>query len=407
MRVVFFAQQMPDPCGAFFHDIVLARALRAKGHTVTFVTMKSMPRRGEYRGIPFVNYMVAGNELEKADIWNSPHYPFLSTVRKLNEKFEKPLVIVMHYGEDRKNIETCTRTGQWAEFLWVVSKHIREKITKMASSIVDTYVVRPTFIESETRFRLAPERSEGECITLINANLLKGLGVFVDLAKRFPERKFLGVKPYYNIVQVPTDIPNIEWIDFQDDIRVVLKRTRVLIVPSYYESWGRVAFEAMLNGIPVLYARPHDESTFTTGSTEGMRDWIQDNGIQCDRRSLEDWVTGIISLDAPDVYNDYSDRAYKCTNDMNIFTEIPTIEQKFYNYAVRYAPASKSKTMDTSSSAPGGVPRLVMPGMMSMPGRRRPAPSAAPAAAPIATPTAAPSTVPRMGFVAGRFGVRR
>ena len=410
MRIVFFAQGMPDPCGAFFHDVILARALQAKGHSVTFVTTATkFPKRGVYRGLPFVHYEVSGRELETADLWSTPHNPMLPFVRKLNNTYEKPLVVNMHYGEDRQHIEKCVRHGNWAEFLWFVSDHIRQKVLDTitpAPSFKDMYTFRPTFIESDVRLYTAPQRPEGDCITLINANLLKGVGIFLDMAKRFPTKKFLGVKPYYNVIDVP-NYPNVEWMTLQDDIRVVLAKTRILMVPSLYESWGRVAFEAMFNGIPVLYTKPvADATNYATGSTEGMRDWIGDNGIQCRRDSPDDWVAAINLLDSPSEYNKYSEKAYRCTEGLNLFSEIPTIEQKFLSYATQHPAPIKSKSakMDSASFGVGQGPNRFMSG-----GMRRQMPVAQ-AAAPSADPAAAAPAVQRpagLSFRGGRFGVRR
>ncbi|MEZ5676402.1 MAG: glycosyltransferase [Thalassovita sp.] len=46
------------------------------------------------------------------------------------------------------------------------------------------------------------------------------------------------------------------WVQRQTNIRAVLARTAVLMVPSiYFEAAGRVIAEAMLAGIPVLATR--------------------------------------------------------------------------------------------------------------------------------------------------------
>jgi glycosyltransferase involved in cell wall biosynthesis len=406
MRIIFFAQSMPDPCGAFFHDIILGKALQARGHTVTYVTTTSkFPRRGVYRGLNFVHYEVANKELMGSDLWSTPHNPILGLVRRLNERFQKPLVVSMHYGEDRNQITAYSKTGQWSEFLWFVSDHIRTKVLAAITvppSFKEMYTFRPTFIQSDVQLYKAPQRPEGDCITLINANLLKGLAIFIDMAKRFPTKKFLGVKPYYNVVDVP-NLPNIEWIPIQDDIRTVLKRTRVLIVPSYYESWGRVAFEAMYNGIPVLYTKPIVGADYHTGSTEGMQAWIGDNGIQCDRLSPDDWVNAINTLDDPEVYNDYSDRAYKCTNDLDLFSEIDIIERHFYGYTQKYpAPIIGA----TAKVAPVSVgPNRFMSGPMRRPQRaQQAAPAAAPEPAPVQVTV--PTVRGLLSFRGGRFGAR-
>jgi len=403
MKIVFFANKMPDPCGAFFHDYWLARALQAKGHSIIFVTVASkFPRKGVYRGVPFVYYENAGGDLYASNLWSSPHFPFLHTVRKLNEQYEKPLVVTMHFGEDRSSILTCPRSGVWGEFLWFVSKHISDKVLEnpIAPSFKETHIVRPVLISSELRLFSKPQRPTGECITLINANLLKGLAIFVALAQRFPTRKFLGVLPYYNKINVP-NLPNIEWMPIQDDIRVVLEKTKVLVVPSLYESWGRVAFEAMYNGIPVLYTKPVEPgAAYPSGSTEGMRDWIQDNGIQCDRNVIDDWVNGIQRLDNPIAYNEYSDRAYNCTNDMNIFTEVSNIEQKFFEYATKFPAPDKSKSGDATAIAPQ---RRVGPNRFMGGAAARVQKPAAPAP----KPAGSAQPQPRLGFHGGRFGVRR
>jgi glycosyltransferase involved in cell wall biosynthesis len=409
MRIIFFANKMPDPCGAFFHDYWLARVLQARGHTILFVTVASkFPRSGVYRGVPFVYYENAGKDLGAAHVWSSPHFPFLGTVRRLNEQYEKPLVVTMHFGEDRQSITNCNRSGNWGEFLWFVSKHISDKILEnpIASSFKETRIVRPILIESELRLFTKPERPTGDCITLINANILKGLSIFVALAQKFPNRKFLGVKPYYNKINVP-NLPNIEWMDIQDDIRVVLRKTRILLVPSLYESWGRVAFEAMYNGIPTLYTRPSvDNIQYPSGSTEGMRDWIQDNGIQCDRNTLDDWARGIQSLDNPSTYNDYSDRSYNCTADLNIFSEAGVIEQKFIEYAMKFPSPDKSKsgapTAITQQTMRVGPNRFMGGGV-----QRRQPPPPVPVAPQAQGVRPTPPSQPRLGFHGGRFGAKK
>jgi glycosyltransferase involved in cell wall biosynthesis len=401
MRIAFFCNIMPDPCGAFFHDVILARGLQARGHSVIFVVIGAkFPRNGIYRGIPFFNYEIAGKELERTDIWSTPHNPILAQVRKINETFEKPLVVNMHYGEDTRHIVKAVRHGNWAEFLWYVSDHVQSKVESIPISptFVERRVFNPAFIENELTM---PVKPQGDCITLINANFLKGLFVFVEMAKHFPDRKFLGVRPYYSAVAVP-NLPNIEWMDIQDDIRKVLERTRILLVPSIYESWGRVAFEAMYNSIPVLYTKPStDVAVFSSGSTEGMAKWIGDNGFACDRNKPDDWITNIQKLDDPDIYKEYSDKAYACTHNMGAFNEIPTVEAKFSEYIVKYAAPKKTKGEEAPAvQQRGGVNRFIS----GVP-QQRPAPRASPQQ----IPQPQPQPQPRMSFGlrGGRFGMRR
>ena len=371
MKFVFFAQYMPDPCGAFFHDIALAKELQRRGHGVHFLTTqrKNMPIRGVYRGINWTFYSNAENEMRSASLWMSAHFPFLRLVRRLNENFRKPIVITMHFGENTESVVQKT-SGSWAEFLWIVSDHICDYVKSNVpiSPLFKTVEsVRPIMLEHEIKFQERGTLPEGDCITLINANVLKGLGLFLELAKRYPTKKFLGVRPYYNIINIRDIYPNIEWIDIQDDIRTIMRRTRVLLVPSKYESWGRVAFEAMYNGIPVLYSAPMDAlnpERRPSGTTEGMDEWIAGSQIKCDSFKIEEWEEALNALDDADTYKEYSDKAYERTYDMNIFQDVVAVERKIVDYGVQFAPKEQVSSQGASgqgSIVSGIAPTLRMP----------------------------------------------
>jgi glycosyltransferase involved in cell wall biosynthesis len=72
---------------------------------------------------------------------------------------------------------------------------------------------------------------------------------------------------------------------------LVWARTRILLVPSAYESWGRVASEALCSGIPVI-AHP------TTGLIENLGD----AGIFVDRRDTDGWIAALRRLQDPTAY---------------------------------------------------------------------------------------------------------
>uniref|UniRef100_A0A6C0K935 Glycosyl transferase family 1 domain-containing protein n=1 Tax=viral metagenome TaxID=1070528 RepID=A0A6C0K935_9ZZZZ len=389
MKVVFFAQIMPDPCGAFFHDVAIAKELQRRGHTVSFVTANRgrNPLRGVYRGLPWVYYTNAENELNSAGVWSTPHFPIMKLVRRLNERFQKPLVTTMHFGEDTQSIAPYARAGKWTDILWIISDHIRNYIVNNVPisptfKIVES--IRPAMIENEIKFNERGAVPTGNCITLINANMLKGLPLFIELAGRFPDRKFLGVRPYYNNINVPENIPNIEWINLQDDIRIILARTRILIVPSFYESWGRVAFEAMYNGIPVIYTKPsadkNPQTSRPSGTTEGMQEWIGDSQYALSNLNVDEWVDTINQLDDVSTYAEASRRAYQKTYDMNVFADFNDIERKFQEYAVQFA-----VTIENSKAAAGQQGAAYTPQLRFVP----------------------PSRGSAMPFRGGRFAVRR
>jgi glycosyltransferase involved in cell wall biosynthesis len=264
----------------------------------------------------------------------------------------------MHFGENLEYINSPAKY-EWAEFIWVISKHITDYVRPLIKnpSFFKTFEsIRPIMLEHEIKMNNRNTLPTGDCITMVNANALKGLPLFLELARRFPERKFLAVRPYYNVIQVPENIPNIEWMNIQDDIRTVLAKTRILLAPSLYESWGRVAFEAMYNGIPVLHSKPMDRSSphaRPSGSTEGMQEWIAGSQLECEYGTIEHWIQAIQLLDDPAEYAIYSKQAYDQTYAMNIFEDAGAMEHKLVDYSVQYAPKIVESTEEKMSTTPG------------------------------------------------------
>ncbi|WP_237330113.1 glycosyltransferase family 4 protein [Streptomyces sp. BA2] len=141
----------------------------------------------------------------------------------------------------------------------------------------------------------------GDRITLINLTEEKGAKVFYALAERMPRRKFLGVIGGYGNQVVREDLPNVEIVPHTPGDRMakdVYARTKILLAPSSYESYGRVAVEAMCSGIPVI-AHP----------TPGLMESLGEAGSFCDRDDLEAWEAAIRQLTAPTTYRQASKAA--------------------------------------------------------------------------------------------------
>lgn len=135
-----------------------------------------------------------------------------------------------------------------------------------------------------------PAGTKGDRITLINMYPQKGSDVFYELARRMPDRKFLGICGHYGD-QVIQDLPNIELIGpIRPDRMVdeVYARTKVLLVPSHYESYGRVAIEAACAGIPVIASTAH-----------GLVEALGENGTCLDRSDVDAWEAELTKLLSP------------------------------------------------------------------------------------------------------------
>ena len=329
MRIVFFAGRMPDLCGAFFHDIDLAIELQKRGHEITFMTILEVPKEGVnggyYRGFRFMHYSAGGKYLDISEGWICPHAPSLPEVRRLNSRgYNRPILATCHYDGSYKALikNNPGRAITWVEMLMFINAtmepNFRKSVIPWPPNIIRTAIVRPLMHEDKIKI---DEPFQGEYITIVNANQNKGVSQFIEIAKRMPERKFLAVIPYYGELRPPPAPSNVEWVPFDDDIRTILKKTRILLMPSYYESFGRVAVESMYNGIPVIYSKPAIKPKDLTGSTEGMEEWIKPAGIPCERENIDEWLNLIISLDDEETYSSRSEFVKQHIQTMNLFSE--------------------------------------------------------------------------------------
>lgn len=132
----------------------------------------------------------------------------------------------------------------------------------------------------------------GDRVTLVNLNRDKGSGVFYELARRMPDVAFLGVVGGHGAQIIRDDLPNVEIQPQTPDMRGdVWSRTRVLLMPSIYESYGMVAVEAGHSGIPVI-AHP----------TPGLLESLSYAGTYADRDDPDTWERSLRSILHPDTW---------------------------------------------------------------------------------------------------------
>nr|WP_206442221.1 glycosyltransferase family 4 protein [Streptomyces boncukensis] len=130
----------------------------------------------------------------------------------------------------------------------------------------------------------------GELVTLVNLNAHKGGEILYQLAERMPDVAFAGVIGGHGEQVIRWDVPNVEIIPHTAAMRRdVWARTRVLLMPSVYESYGMAAIEAMCSGIPVIAA-----------PTPGLVESLSWSGTFAVRDDLDAWVSAIRSLLLPD-----------------------------------------------------------------------------------------------------------
>jgi glycosyltransferase involved in cell wall biosynthesis len=161
------------------------------------------------------------------------------------------------------------------------SDWVRDSLNSRFGSAVESLVFHPP---------LTPERhavdSTGDAVTLVNLNDHKGSRLFYELAVAEPGRKFIGVVGGHGRQVIRRNLPNVTIMEHGPDMRRVWEQTRTLIMPSVYESYGLVAVEAGLNGIPTI-AHP----------TPGLVENIGTDGLFADRDSVAEWQLQLDYLD--------------------------------------------------------------------------------------------------------------
>jgi glycosyltransferase involved in cell wall biosynthesis len=93
-------------------------------------------------------------------------------------------------------------------------------------------------------------------ITMINPCAVKGISIFLALADRLPTCDFAALPGWGTTSADREELArrgNITVLPKCPDIRDVLARTRILLMPSlWHEGFGLSVMEAMLHGIPVI-----------------------------------------------------------------------------------------------------------------------------------------------------------
>jgi glycosyltransferase involved in cell wall biosynthesis len=93
-------------------------------------------------------------------------------------------------------------------------------------------------------------------ITMINPCAVKGISIFLEVARRLPEYQFAAISGWGTTIEDRRAlglVPNIRLLPNPKDIDQLLVQTRLLLNPAlWYEGFGLIVMESMLRGIPVV-----------------------------------------------------------------------------------------------------------------------------------------------------------
>lgn len=138
-----------------------------------------------------------------------------------------------------------------------VASEFMQEVYERLGGMEKLQVIHP--ISDAAQF-LAPCDGLGEYVLQVNVCRLKGGDIFRDCVKALGERiPFLGVRSepgdndYYDALQADVDAQPLSRVVSYGNVRDFYRDARIVIVPTLVdETFCRVAFEAAMNGIPVL-----------------------------------------------------------------------------------------------------------------------------------------------------------
>lgn len=224
----------------------------------------------------------------------------------------KPLVHFVHNDAQLRHWKIRPHEAQLVVFnsRWVAH----------ASRWTGPQMVVPPPVTAED-YRVKP----GNAVLLVNLSEAKGAEVFWELALREPQRRFIGVLGAYGEQIVPKDIPtNVEVWENRPDPRDFYREARVVLMPSSYESWGRVPVEAAVSGIPTI-AHP----------TPGLGESMGPAAIFCSRYVVEDWQRALRMLDDPRLYEIHSNLARERASLLDPQESLESLESQMLDTVAR------------------------------------------------------------------------
>lgn len=193
-------------------------------------------RSMEYEGLPVT---IGLDPPIEPDLIITHHGIAARVVPTMYEQFPHAHVVAVYHNE-RYDIPDIERLG--ADLKIYNTQWVKEKLHGKG------IVVHPPLEASRHRV----DDRVGLYTTLVNLQKNKGVDTFRELSNRMSPTLFKGVLGTHGDQEKDGWGSNVVLHPVTQDMRDVWRDTRVVLMPSEYESYGMVAAEACVNGIPVI-----------------------------------------------------------------------------------------------------------------------------------------------------------
>lgn len=216
----------------------------------------------------------------------------------------------------------------------------------------------------------ARDPASGGLITMINASAVKGISIFLELARRFPQYQFGALRGWGTTerdLKALNKVPNVRMLRKVKHIEQILMKTKILLMPAlWHEGFGLVVMEAMLRGVPVLAsdmgslieAKAGTNYVLPVTPIKEYKAVFDENRMPepiVPEQDVEPWAKALEELmENADLYAEECRAAREAANRF-----VPTVKASlFEEYLLKLKPASGAVKPAETVAAPARSPKL-------------------------------------------------
>jgi glycosyltransferase involved in cell wall biosynthesis len=137
-----------------------------------------------------------------------------------------------------------------------------------------------------------------------------------------PKRKFLGVLGSYGEQIMDDTLKNLKYVAQTPDVHLIYGKTNIVLVPSFYESYGRVGLEAAINRLPVICT-----------PTDGLKECLGAAGLYFERHDIDGMAAKIEELMSDEILYDFHQNIMRNLAEERLKYQDQELE-RFFNFIV-------------------------------------------------------------------------
>jgi glycosyltransferase involved in cell wall biosynthesis len=319
MKIVFFVHAWAGThnSGAEWTVQHYAKFLHQKGCSIEVILPENQiyPDGEKFSFIKFVTGYYSNDfflALQNADVIFT-HLDSTGVAINWARHYKKHLVFLSHNDHDYRIVR-----ARELNISVVYNNKANQKNVNGGAYPNPSIVCKPPIFADDVKYN----RKHGQNVTLINCNENKGGKILVELAKRLPKIKFLGVLGSYGEQIIDDTLKNLKYVPQTGDVHLIYGKSNIVLMPSDYESYGRVALEAAINRLPVICT-----------PTDGLKECLGAAGLYFDRNDLDGMAKKIEELMSDEILYDFHQNIMRNLAEERLKYQDQELEQ-FYTFIV-------------------------------------------------------------------------